>query len=175
MRKILEKINFDKKKSGKSGFTLIELLLYMGIFSIFLVIILQMFTTIFDVQTESEATSSVSADGKYILERFSYDVNQATSVSTPSSYGTNSATLTFVSNAKTLTYSLVNGDLILQNTTDNVSGQLNSNETTVSNLSFIKLNGGGKDAVQMSFTLTSEATKRSGKEVVNFQTSGGIR
>ena len=56
------------------------------------------------------------------------------------------------------------------------SDQLNSTETSISELSFLRLEGSdGKDAVQVSFTLVSEATQRSGKKIVNFQTTGGLR
>lgn len=173
MKKLLIKNKNNQNK--KSGFTLIELLIYMGIFSIFLMITLQLFTSIFDIQLESEATSSVAGDGKYIMQRFSHDVNQSTSISIPASFGTESATLTFVSNSQSLTYSIADGDLILQNNTTGTVGQLNSLDTIVSDLSFIKLNGGGKDVVQISFTLTSVTTQRSGKEVVSYETSAGIR
>ncbi len=164
-----------KKLLKQKGFTLIEFLLYMGIFVIFLTITLQMFTQIFDIQVESEAVSSVASDGKYISERFSYDTNRATAISNPSNYGTSSASLTFTSEGQNLTYSLINGDLVLTNSTTGTADQLNGNETSVSDLSFIRLDGAGKDAVQITFTLTSVATKRSGKEVTTFQSSAGLR
>lgn len=158
-----------------AGFTLVELLLYMGIFTIFLAITLQLFGSIFDVQLESEAVSSVSSDGKYIIERFSYDVNQATSVSDPISFGSSNPTLSFVSNGQNLTYSLSNGDLILANSTEGTMDQLNSHETSVTDLSFVRLDGAGKDALQITFTLTSDAVKKGGAEVTTFQTSAGLR
>jgi prepilin-type N-terminal cleavage/methylation domain-containing protein len=45
---------------AKRGFTLIELLIYMGIFSILLAVTLQMYGSVFDLQLESQATSSVN-------------------------------------------------------------------------------------------------------------------
>lgn len=176
MKKSILNFKFSILKNNKrSGFTLIELLLYMGIFSIFLVLTLQMFTSIFDIQLESEATTSVSTDAKYIIERFSYDLNRATNISIPNTYGTTSATLSFISEGNNMNYALNNGNLILENVTNGTSDQLNSSETSVSNLSFMKLDGSGKDVVQMSFTLTSVTTQRSGKEVVDYKTSAGMR
>lgn len=167
------KMIFKAKKNA--GFTLVELLLYMGLFSILLVITLQMFTSIFDVQLESEATSSVDADGKYILQRFTYDMNRASSITTPVTQGTSSATLTIVVNSQNLTYSLNSGNLNLQNASTGTTDRLNSSDTSVSNLSFIRFDGGGKDVVQMSFTLSSVTNRRSGKQVANYQTSAGLR
>jgi type II secretory pathway component PulJ len=170
-------INFNFAKKNKNrGFTLIEFLLYMGLFSILLVVTFQMFSSIFSVQLESEATSSVDADGKYIMQRFTYDMNRASSITTPSTQGTSSATLTIVVNSQNLTYSLNAGNLLLENTSAGTSDQLNSSDTTVSNLSFIRLDGGGKDVIQMNFTLTSVAIREAGRrEVTSYSTSAGLR
>src|SRR5690242_20616871 len=65
------------------GFTLIELLIYMGIFSILLLILTKMFTAIIDVHLESQATSSVSQDGNYIMTRLSSDIRKAKTVVLP--------------------------------------------------------------------------------------------
>lgn len=170
-RLLQEKINL------KIGFTLVELLLYMGIFTILLTVTLQMFGSIFDVQLESQATSAVEADGRFILTRFSYDLSAAQSISVPVAPGNSDPTLSIIINGQTFTYSLNNGNLLLQNQGAGTSDQLNSSETSVSDVSFLRLAGGtgGKDVVQMSFTLTSEVTQRSGKEVTTFQTTAGIR
>ena len=158
------------------GFTLVELLLYMGIFTILLTVTLQMFGSIFDIQLESAATSSVEADGRFILSRFGYDLSRAQSISVPLSPGSVDSTLSIIIDGQTFTYSLNSGNLFLQNGAG-TSDQLNSVETSVSDVSFLRLEGGvgGKDVVQMSFTLTSEVTQRSGKEVTTFQTTAGVR
>src|SRR3989344_141942 len=155
------------------GFSIVELLLYMGIFTILLTVILQMFGSIFDIQLESQATSSVASDGRYILSRFSYDLSRAQSISFPASPGDLGTQLSIVINGQTFIYSSGSGNLVLQNQSMDTSDQLNSTETSISELSFLRLEGSdGKDAVQVSFTLVSEATQRSGKKIVNFQTTG---
>ncbi len=165
------KINLKQR-----GFTLVEFLLYMGIFSILLVVTLQMFGSVFDAQLESQATSSVAADGRFILSRFAYDLDRAQSITTPSVQGTSSATLAIVVSGKTLTYSLSNNNLLLADSGGSTSDQLNGEGTTVSNLSFIRLAGGnGKDLVQLSFTLSSKAIRKTKNEIVNFQTTAGLR
>jgi len=169
---------FIKNKNIKiqtSGFTLIELLLYMGLFSILTTITFQLFATIFEAETEAEAVSSVTSDSKFIMNRFTYDINRSTSVTAPVVLGTQSTSLTMVINSQNLRYSLDSGNLILDNLTAGTSDNLNSNETTVSNLSFIRLDGGGNDAVQITFTLSSVATQNSGKEIKTYTISGGIR
>lgn len=167
----------EKKVNRKSGFTLIELLLYMGIFTILLTVTLQMFGSIFDIQLESQATSSVEADGRFILSRFSYDLSRAQGISAPLSPGISNPTLSIIISGQTFTYSLNGGNLLLENSGTGTSDHLNSIETSVSDVSFLRLVGGegGKDVIQMSFTLTSEVTQRSGKEVTAFQTTAGVR
>ncbi len=174
-KKVFEIRNLSSKENS-SGFTIIELLIYMGIFSILLVITLQMFGAIFDAQLESQVTSSVSSDSKFIMGRFTRDLNKASSITTPALPGTSSATLTLVVDSQSLTYSSSSsGNLILENISAGTSDQLNSNDTKVSNVSFLRLDGGGKDVVQITFTLTSETTRSKGKEVKTFQTSAGLR
>jgi prepilin-type N-terminal cleavage/methylation domain-containing protein len=157
------------------GFTLIEFLIYIGLFSILLTITLQMYASIFEVQVESQATSSVASDGKFIMGRFSYDLNRASSIVTPDYLGTPSASFEVMADAANLRYSLSNGNLILENTTLGTTDQLNTGDTSVSNLSFVRLDGGDKDTVQVTFTLTSSSVMKGGAEVKTFQTSAGLR
>ena len=152
------------------GSTLIEMIIYMGLLSILLVILTNMFASILDVRTESEATSSVQQDGRFLLSRLSYDINRATSISAPLNLGDTSGNLSMTIGATTYTYSLVGGNLQLG--TDN----LNSSESSVSNLSFRKVgNSGGKDNIKIHFTLTSKTQRSSGNEVRDFDLTVGRR
>jgi prepilin-type N-terminal cleavage/methylation domain-containing protein len=74
----------------KKGFTLVEMLIYMGLLTIFLAVIGNIFFSIIDLQLESQATSSVSESGRYLLSRISYDVRRAQSITTPASPGLSS-------------------------------------------------------------------------------------
>lgn len=170
--KILEKV-----KSG-AGFTLIELLLYIGIFSILVVSLFQLFTSIIDTQAESQSSSSVFLDGQYILNRFKYDVGRAKSIVTPSSPGEQGTTAKISVDNGTYTYSLMNGNLTLTNNVASTTGQLNSADTTVSNLNFIRLSdtqGKNTDTLTVSLRLTSNIIKRGGPNAENFKTTVGIR
>src|SRR5260221_10945575 len=75
------------------GFTLMELLLYMGIFSVLLVVLMQLFTSILSLHAESQATSSVDQDGNFALMRLAYDIHRSSSIVTPA-LGASSRTLT---------------------------------------------------------------------------------
>lgn len=156
------------------GTTLVELLLYIGMFLLLLGAMMQIFSSILDVQLESQASSSVTQDGRYILARFTYDMQNAQSISVPTSAGATTNSLQLVVNGATYTYALSNGNLQL--TTTNGTSNINSFDTKVSNLSFQRLgNSGGKHTISMSFTLTSVTQRFEGAETKDFQETIGLR
>lgn len=169
------KFNSKKIKTNKRGFTLIELILYMGLFSILTLLIAQVFGVVFEAQIENDANVSVSTDAKYIMNRFSYDMNRASSITIPSTPGATSSSMTVVVNSQNLRYSLDNGKLILSNLTTGTSDQLNSSDASISAVAFRRLDGGGKDVVEFYFLLNSIAVKRSGRESRGYTTSAGLR
>jgi len=150
------------------GFTIVELLVYMGLFAIILIPLMQFFGSIIDVRLESEATSAVAQDGLYILTRLSNDIHSASSVISPA-LGTSNNILHISGNSDN-TYQQIGQNLELN------GARLNSEGTTVSNLNFKTVGqSGGKVQVQITFTLTSKAVKRGNAQVKNFTTTIGIR
>lgn len=164
---------FAKNKKWQ-GFTLVELSIYMGIFVTLLLILTNLFSQVIDVQLESQATSSVEQDGRYILTKFLYDMNRASSITAPA-LGAAASTLQIVVSGVTYTYSIDgNNNLILTN--NNGTDMLNGYDSSISNLSFQQIgNVGGKNTIQIQFRVTSKTTRPSGPEVRNYQTTAGIR
>lgn len=161
-------------KADTAGSTLIELLLYVGIFVSLLGMFLWVFSSIVYVQLESEATSSVTTDGKFILSRIGYDIGQAQTIGAPATPGAQGGSLQLGKNGVPYTYTQSNGTLTLTagSTTDTLTGV----DTTISNLTFLRLgNVGGKHSMTISFTLTSKTVKRSGPEERSFQTTFALR
>jgi len=166
-----------KVQSSKfiKGFTLVELLIYMGLLSIILVVLSQIFGSILDAQLESEATSSVHRDGRFILSKLTYDVHRANSIVLPASLGASSTSLQLdISGINT--YSLNNGNLEL---TDSLgTNNLNSGDTIVSNLTFTRIGNSvanAKNTVRIFYTVTSKVIRPKGLETKDFQTTIGIR
>jgi len=154
----------------KRGFTMIEMLIYMGLLSMFLVVLSGMFVSILQVQLDSETTAGLQQDGQYFLSRLAYDLERpSNTVTTPAAAGQNSPSL--VSNLFTYGQNGSNFQITDSVGTDN----LNSNETQVSNLKFLRLGNGAKDTIQVSFTLKSVAKRQSGQESRNFITTVGLR
>ncbi len=150
MKKILQ--------TAAAGFTLVEMLIAMGLMTIFLVVLSDIVVSISQVSQESDATSSVAEDGRYILSRLSYDIERATSVTTPAALGNTTNNLVMVIGGATYTYSLSSGNLQLavSPNTDN----LNGGDTTISNFTVQRLgNSGGKETLTVNFTATSKTIR----------------
>ena len=169
----MRKLNFKNNK----GFTLIELLIFMGIFSILLVALFEMFGAIFDVQLESQSTSAVAVDGRYITNKLTVDIKNAISVTTPSS-GSQGASLVISDGVTTYTYVLSNGNLNLTNSTLGTTDQLNSVNTKVTSLNFLRLsdtNSQNRNTITATFTINSTTKKRSGVVAETFKFTAGTR
>lgn len=148
----------------QNGFTMIELLLYMGIFSILLVVLLDLLTMILGAHTESQATSAVDQDGNYIMTKIAYNIHRATTIN-PSTYAvsSNNLELTGTSFDETFAVDGNNNLVVTDNTvTPPVSYQLNGPDTTA-NITFTPFgNTGGKASVQIKLILTSRLKQKGG-------------
>ncbi len=159
---------------NQRGFTLVELAVYGGLLAIFLLVLTQIFSSVLDVQLESEATSAVAQDGRYILLRLSYDVGRATAITIPATLGSQTNTLQLTIGGIPFTYATNSGNLVLTNALGSTS--LNSPGTSISNVSFRRLgNPEGDNTVRMNYTVTSVVTRPQGVETQDFQTTLGLR
>lgn len=161
-------------KFSKGGFTLVELLVYIGIFSILITVMAQIFSSIVDSQLDAETTTSVAQDGQYLYSRLIYDIHTAQLVASPSALGDSGPVLTLSKNGTSYTYKVNNHNLEVS--TGSTSAALNSYDTEISNLQFQRIgNVSGKHTIRISFTITSKGQSQGGKEIRNFQTTAGLR
>jgi len=170
MRKTIHKKN--------SGFTLIELLLFMGIFSILIVVLLQLFVSIFDVHLESQATSAVASDGRFIINKLTNDIKNATGVTIPATAGASMQTLVISNGVPTLTYKLTNNNLTVTDSSLSSTDQLNSTNSAVTSINFLRLSdtkGQNANTITVTFTLNSTTQKRSGVSSEDFTFTVGTR
>ncbi len=160
--------------NNKNGFTLIELILFMGIFSILLYMITNIFVTTLDAKRESESYSGITQDGTYILNRLQYDIARAETITTPLTLGEQTSTLQMTIDGVTNTYALDNDNLILVVGEESLA--LNGYDTTVTNLTFRRLgNANGKNSIQVSYQLTSKTNTRQGFRQRVFTSTFGTR
>ncbi len=167
-------ISNAKSRQAQRGVTLIELLLYMGLLSIFLTVLSQIFITSLSTQLESESVSGLDQDGKYIIARLSYDIQRSTNITQPGALGLSSSSLSFVAGGLSYQYSQASG--ILTVSENGTPYQLNSLGTLVSNLQFTRRgNSSGKPTITVSFTLTSTVLREKGQDTKSFSTTIGTR
>lgn len=158
----------------KPGFTIVEILIFFGLTSIFLTVITDLFVAIFDVKRESEATSAVEQDGRFILSRLIYDISRASAITTPSSMGAVSNSLVLTIDGSANTYALSGGNLNIANGAG--VNSLNSSETSVSAITFQRIgNEVTNETIRVSFTVESTTARNSGSEVRSYQTTVGRR
>lgn len=81
-------------KKRQSGLTLVELLITMGMMSIFMVTLTDIFVALMSAKLESDATSTVSQEGRAIVARLEYDIGRATSLTTPENLSVSTSVVT---------------------------------------------------------------------------------
>lgn len=166
-----DKTNSKHRKYGK-GFTLVELLLYMGLLAILLISFTQLFTTILNAQLESQATSNLEENARFILLRLTHDIKAASQIIAPSTLGAPSSTLVLTINGTTNTYALQNNNLLLN------TDLLNSFQSSISALTFTRLGSNSataKDAITFSFTMTDLTQQTSGQATKSYTTTVATR
>ncbi len=154
------------------GATAVELVLYMAIVTMFLLVMTQLFVSVFDVQLESEATSPIEQDARFILARLAYDAGRATDVTDPAILNLPQSTLTLTIDGAPVTYASNAGLLTL--TTAAGTAALNSYGTTVTAMSFERI-GVGAPTVRVSMTLRATTLRTQGEEERSFTTAIGMR
>lgn len=164
--------NQRSKIKASAGFTIVELLIYLGLFTIFLTITTQMFTDSLHVVSESTSLSGIQQDGRFILSQMTSAIRKASSITTPSSNGATSQTLSVVINSNTNTYSVdENNNLVLTNNLG--THMLTSYSSSISAFTVTRLGnpGGVEHTLKISFTLSSREENATGAEVQTFQTT----
>jgi len=156
------------------GVTLVEVIIYVAILSMFLVVLTNIFASILDVRSESEASSAISADTRYIISRLSFDVKRATAINTPTAIGATTNNLSLVIGGINYDYTIVGNNLTLANNFGN--NNLNSSETKLQNITFQKLSYvTGKNTVKVTFTINSSSIRNSGPETKTITTTISLR
>jgi type II secretory pathway pseudopilin PulG len=141
----------------RRAFTLIELLIYMGLISILLVVIGQIFFSALDLQLKSQSISAAHQGSLYLLSRLNYDIHRASSIISPASAGQSATQFSLEIDGQTHTYASSSGSLQVT-----VGGQnilLTPFDTRLLDFSVTRLgNLGGIPSLTVNFTLDSTIT-----------------
>ena len=159
---------------NSKGYTLVEMLLFMGLFSMFLVVLSNMYSTILETQQRSLATSYVELSGRYILARLLYDIPRADSVQTPDDLGEEETSMVLRKDGEDTTYAIATDVMELTNSGGTFA--LHSNEVTASNLQITRIgNVNGEPTLLISFEITSVIPDTTGIHSRTFSTTVGTR
>ncbi|KKQ36613.1 MAG: hypothetical protein US54_C0062G0008 [Candidatus Roizmanbacteria bacterium GW2011_GWA2_37_7] len=159
---------------SKSGFSLIELSLFMGLFSIILLVLITIFVELAQKQLEIQSMSSVESDKSYILSRLEYDISRADAIAIPGASGDSSDELELTIDGATYTYRLTGTVLETDNNGD--VQRLNNIRTEITNLSFQRIgNPSGVPSVQVYMDIASTFAETSGPRSTAIATTFGIR
>jgi len=137
----------------KSGSTLIELLVYMGLLGIFLVTITKVFTGILGARLEVSAYGSVANDSRYVTRRLGYDIQRASNIIQPISYGVGSSLFVVTTPEGQITYSQIGSNLILGRAGNTY--RLNTDGVEVRSFVVTKTRKGTHDALNIQLVLDS--------------------
>lgn len=158
--------------AGRQGFTLIELLMYIGLTSILIAVMSQVFLATLGVRLESQATTSVQQDGRYSMARLAYDIRRAKEITAPT-LGASQSGMTLVINEdgadRTYVYGLNGSDLILTVGSD-VTG-LNSDGSRVSGLSITRIG----NTLGITLTLEDSSEVAIGGQTLELKSAVGLR
>lgn len=162
------------KKSFKKATTIVELTLYMGLLSIFLVIIFNLFSQIISTQTRSVAVSLVQTNGNFLITKLTHDINQANAISAPASIGSSAVTMTLTLGTTSASYAISDGRLVM--TDSSGSYNLNDVDTTITDFVVTRLgNSGGKAGLKINLTVTSNVVDNSNIKTKSYQTFAALR
>lgn len=164
-----QKFKIQKLKS----FTLIELIIYIGIFSIMMLVLLDIFISSLKTKNITESTAYVNQDARFIFAKLSNDINNANSIDLPA-LGEVTSTLTLILYGNQETFRINNGNLELID--DSGTHVLNSINTIITNLAFHRLgNQGGKNSIKINITIESKALVNNRRQIINMQTTAALR
>lgn len=149
----MKKIKKATNTKRTMGTTIVELLVYMGLLSIFLVLLVNILFVTLSFRLSSQSTSAINQDLRYILAKISYDLYNSDNVNIPSSPGDSSGFLSLTTLGVNNTYSIDgNGNLIVTSGGDSMS--LNGVNTRVTDINFERIGTvGEKHTFKMSITL----------------------
>ncbi|HEX6258528.1 MAG TPA: prepilin-type N-terminal cleavage/methylation domain-containing protein [Candidatus Saccharimonadales bacterium] len=153
----------------QSGYTLIELLLYITILSSLLLAVSSFFTATASMRVRNQAENDVTAQASAIMERITFTIRNADSITAPTT-GATGAQLNLVVPTAGLSPTIfeLNGPVLQIREGTGAAVALSSPSVTVSNLQFKNVTKAGTaGSVQVTFTVSK--VNAGNREEFNFQ------
>ncbi len=162
------------KSLGNKGVTIVELMIYLGLSTIMLLILSQLFVAILEESVKVQNYSAVQADGRYVLGRLKMQLNNADSVSVPASLGDSAGELVLTEGGVTYRYYVNSEHLYLSDGTgDYLVSDL---DTRITDALFTRTgNADGKPVILIEFTSSSGVAGTVQHESQIYKGAGGLR
>ncbi|MBI3486297.1 hypothetical protein HY025_05170 [Candidatus Daviesbacteria bacterium] len=167
---------------NSKGFTYIEAILYIAIVTLMMNALVSFAWNIINNNARSSTQQEISSQGRYVSERILYEIRNASDLNAgTSTFGTNPGTLSLAetvsaNNPTIITVTSGKATIKLGAAT---AVNLNSNDTTVTNLVFTNNTSADNKTKNISFTLTLQSNTTSNRAdyigSITIQSTGEIR
>jgi type II secretory pathway pseudopilin PulG len=150
------------KKHFQSGFTYLELVLYITIVVVMMASLIPFAWNIIEGGAKSATEQEVFSQGRYISEQITYQIRNATGIT---SYSATSVSLSTVNPATSpTTISLSSGNITIQQGSSAPIVPINSPKTTVSSLTFSNHTSADNKTKNIQFVFTIKANYSSTRQ-----------
>lgn len=151
-----------------------ELIVYLGLLASILVLVIEILITGSEFQLKSGAKQAVDEESRFVMQRLSRDIRQASSVTTPVSLNSSASSLTIVISGSSYTYQTTSGKLEVVSSSETMP--LTSTNVNITNTNFRRLgNSGGKASIEITLNMESVAAAFPEKPSVSLKTSSSLR
>lgn len=159
----------------RTGSTVVELILYMGLLSVFLLMLFELYGQVLSNQTRSASVSLVQQNANFVLNKLTHDIRQADSIISPAGIGASSSVIVLRNGGLNQSYQVINHRLVFGPDIATASA-LNDADTRISNFRAIRVgNPDGKNTLILDFTVESILAENSGTRLLNIHTATTTR
>lgn len=161
-------------KKYNKGATILEIIIYIFLLLSLLLVLMDVFSSLMNLSSESTSNSEVVNDGKFISQRFYYQISQASAINIPANLGDTNTSLSLEVNGTSINYYL-SGENIYQNDGTSIE-RVNNFGTKIPAFTVTRLgNSGSKPTLKINFTVESTISQSKGRESKNYSVTVGTR
>lgn len=114
---------------NQKGFSFLELIIYIAIFAIFLMVIVNIFSIIVSSYAKEEARAEVRQNLRFAIEKITDEIHSASDITQPAADGASGNVLILTVNGMPAQFSISGG--ILQKTTGVITENITSDKVTI--------------------------------------------
>lgn len=169
--KMLNTLLKNVKIKNNRGITLIETMVYISLFSILILVLVDIFSLVINEQNYVYSNSQVTQDYNYIFAKLKSDINNSNQIVFPLSVNTLETELIIINDNNTYTYKLQENSLFLY--INDVPYKLNNDSTMIKDLTFRRISYQDNPGIKIEFKIGSVTDRL--ENYKNFSTTLGIR